>query len=102
MTDRVSKGEVSIKWCPTADMVGDFATKPLQGALFKRFRDQIMGVVPVDVSSAKKTAPKELGGKVSNKKGLASQKETPQECVGGSFAEERGHGSSHSGVWTGL
>jgi hypothetical protein len=28
-------------------MIGDFATKPLQGALFRKFRDQIMGVTPV-------------------------------------------------------
>jgi hypothetical protein len=27
-------------------MIGDFMTKPLQGALFQKFRDQIMGVVP--------------------------------------------------------
>jgi hypothetical protein len=27
-------------------MIGDFMTKPLQGALFWKFRDQIMGVVP--------------------------------------------------------
>jgi hypothetical protein len=27
-------------------MIGDFMTKPLQGALFRKFRDQIMGVVP--------------------------------------------------------
>jgi hypothetical protein len=27
-------------------MMADFATKPLQGAMFKRFRDMIMGVVP--------------------------------------------------------
>jgi hypothetical protein len=27
-------------------MIGDFMTKPLQGALFCKFRDQIMGVVP--------------------------------------------------------
>jgi hypothetical protein len=27
-------------------MIGDFMTKPLQGALFGKFRDQIMGVVP--------------------------------------------------------
>ena len=46
ITDRISKGEVTLKWCPTGDMIGDYATKPLQGALFKKFRDQIMGVVP--------------------------------------------------------
>jgi hypothetical protein len=46
-TDRVIKEEVSVIWCPTGDMNGDSATKPLQGALFRKFRDQIMGVVPV-------------------------------------------------------
>ena len=46
ITDRVNKGDISLAWCPTADMVGDFMTKPLQGALFRKFRDQIMGVVP--------------------------------------------------------
>ena len=41
-----NKGELSVVWCPTGDMIGDFATKPLQGALFRKFRDQIMGVMP--------------------------------------------------------
>ncbi len=45
VTDRVAKRDVSVEWCPTGDMTGDFLTKPLQGALFRRFRDQIMGVV---------------------------------------------------------
>jgi hypothetical protein len=31
ITDRDSKGEVSVVWCPTGDMIGDYATKPLQG-----------------------------------------------------------------------
>ena len=95
VADRASKGEVTIDWCPTGDMVGDYATKPLQGALFKRFRDLIMGVVPVHDSGANKSEPKELGSK-DNKKKKASkakdssvpQKEVPQECVGGSFKRE--------------
>ena len=49
VTDWVRNGELSIKWCPTGDMHGDFMTKALQGALFKKFRDQIMGVVPVQM-----------------------------------------------------
>jgi hypothetical protein len=44
ITDRVSKEDVSVVWCPMGDMIGDYATKPLQGALFWKFRDQIMGV----------------------------------------------------------
>ena len=46
INDRVAKGEVSIVWCPTGDMIADYMTKPLQGAMLRRFRDQIMGVVP--------------------------------------------------------
>jgi hypothetical protein len=46
ITDRVDKGDVSLIWCLTGDMIRDFMTKPLQGALFQKFRDQIMGVVP--------------------------------------------------------
>jgi hypothetical protein len=40
-------------------MIADFATKPLQGALFKKFRDMLMGVVlPEDPETAKlKTKP---------------------------------------------
>jgi hypothetical protein len=46
ITNRVNKADVSLVWCPTGDMIGDFMTKPLQGTLFRKFRDQIMGVVP--------------------------------------------------------
>jgi hypothetical protein len=46
ITDLVDKGDVSLVWCLTGDMIGDFMTKPLQGTLFWKFRDQIMGVVP--------------------------------------------------------
>ena len=55
ITDRISAGEVTLKWCPTGDMIGDYATKALQGALFKKFRDQIMGVVPAQDPGPGKT-----------------------------------------------
>ena len=45
ITDRISKGEVRVEWCPTRDMVADFMTKPLQGSTFKKFRDLIMGAL---------------------------------------------------------
>ena len=46
VTDRVATNEVSIQYCPTGDMVADFFTKPLQGSIFKKFRDQIMNIAP--------------------------------------------------------
>ena len=42
--DRVASGELSVKFCPTEDMMGDFFTKPLQGAPFRRFRDQVLNI----------------------------------------------------------
>ena len=46
VTDRIKAGEISPKWCPTGEMIVDFLTKPLQGAMFRKFRDMLMGVVP--------------------------------------------------------
>jgi hypothetical protein len=46
VTYRIQKNELTVEWCPTGDMIADFMTKPTQGALFKKFRDQIMGVIP--------------------------------------------------------
>ena len=43
LTDQIERGNLSIAYCPTADMIGDFMTKPLQGQQFKKFRDMIMG-----------------------------------------------------------
>ncbi len=45
VTDRIRAGENSPKWCPTGEMIADFLTKPLQGAMFWKFRDLLMGVV---------------------------------------------------------
>lgn len=41
--DKIEKGEVDLKYCPTEKMLGDYYTKALQGAAFKRFWDVIMG-----------------------------------------------------------
>ena len=43
LTDQVEKGNVTIEYCPTDDMIGDFHTKPLQGAKFQKFRNAILG-----------------------------------------------------------
>jgi hypothetical protein len=88
ITDNVKNEEVSVVWCPTGDMIGDFATKPLQGALFHKSRDQIMGV-----TAARDPGPGKTDinvGKIKNKpkKGKAKRlvppgkKAAPHECVG--------------------
>ena len=42
--DRIANGDISLIHCPTGLMIADFFTKPLQGHLFNKFRDIIMGV----------------------------------------------------------
>ena len=44
ITDRQSKGELKVMYCPTDDMIADYHTKPLQGAKFYKFRKMIMGL----------------------------------------------------------
>jgi hypothetical protein len=81
-------------------MIRDFMTKPLQGALFQKFRDQILGVVPAqdpgpgkaktklnefNTHSNKPTKGKELKpsrGKSTIYNLVPSYLTAPQECVG--------------------
>ena len=44
ITDKVQNGEVDIKYMPIGEMIADYFTKPLQGALFQKMRDQIQGI----------------------------------------------------------
>jgi hypothetical protein len=41
--DRLHTEGIEVKYCPTELMIADFFTKPLQGTLFRKFRDVIMG-----------------------------------------------------------
>ena len=70
ITDRVAQGDVSLVWCPTRDMIGEFMTNPLQGALFPKFRDQIMGVILAQDPGPGKSQPgKAQTGKAQPGKG---------------------------------
>lgn len=43
MTDRVDSEGLTIRYCPTDIMLADFFTKALQGNLFRKFKDIILG-----------------------------------------------------------
>jgi hypothetical protein len=47
IADRVKSKEIRIEYCPTGMMIADYFTKPLQGVLFKKLRDMIMGNVDI-------------------------------------------------------
>ena len=96
ITNRVAQGDVSLVWCPTGDMIGYFMTKPIQGALFRKFRDHIMGVIPAQDTEPGKSQPGKAQtgnaqpGKGKPKKGKEysflkfdpAGRAAPQECVG--------------------
>jgi hypothetical protein len=42
ITDLISRGEVSVEYCPTGAMIADFMTKPLTGQKFREMRKAIM------------------------------------------------------------
>ena len=79
VTDRVAKGELKVEWCPTLEMIGDYMTKPLQGQLFIKFRDLIMGVVATTPSLATN----------SRKSKATKKKSLPRKGMTSSNSKER-------------
>jgi len=59
VTDKIKKGDVKISYCPTHEMIGDFFTKPLQGAQFVCMRSKILNLP----SDANITAHRSVLGK---------------------------------------
>jgi hypothetical protein len=68
ITDRINKNELSIEWCPTGNMIGDYATRPLQGPAFKKFRDHVMGVASMPAEEPEPKKSKSIGDKTRRPK----------------------------------
>ena len=50
VADRINLNELTVEYCPTGSMTGDFFTKPLQGAQFIKFRKEILNLEYDDLS----------------------------------------------------
>jgi hypothetical protein len=62
--DRTKQADITIRHCPTLRMLGDFFTKPLQGTLFRTFRDVILGYTHVNtLTAAPVPSPEERVGR---------------------------------------
>ena len=44
--DVLARENIEVVHCPTASMISDYLTKPLQGSLFKSMKEIIMGLTP--------------------------------------------------------
>jgi hypothetical protein len=47
ITDLIAGGLVNIEYCPTNEMIGDFMAKPIVGTKVNKFREQILGHLPI-------------------------------------------------------
>jgi hypothetical protein len=43
LKDRIASGDITVRHCPTLEMLADFFTKPLQGHLFRFFKAVVLG-----------------------------------------------------------
>ena len=59
MKDQIRTEHITICHCSTLQMIGDFITKPLQGSLFRKFWDAILGYKHMDTLAVNPTAPLE-------------------------------------------
>jgi hypothetical protein len=73
--DRVGAGEITIKHCPTNDMLADHFTKAVQGSQFRKLRSKIEGI-PEDSNDAL------MGWDRPSLKTKMVGIPIPQECVG--------------------
>jgi len=80
VTDRIEKGHVKIQYCPTGEMIADFFTKPLQGALFYKFRNAVLGIHSDDFEEYKKKYYEML--EKYNLLDVKDKSKRLQECVG--------------------
>jgi hypothetical protein len=56
ITDQVQRSNINILHCPTTDMLADFFTKPLQGALFRKYRSILLGYAHISTLSLSPSA----------------------------------------------
>ena len=96
VADVIKRSEIVIEYCPTDEMIGDFFTKPLGGAKFRRFRNIIMnidhdefGPVDLDELTAIHNEKMKVRFEIENKKkqneptkNKMSKDVDSQECVG--------------------
>ena len=94
MKNRLDTHNIVVEYCPTEEMLADFYTKPLQGALFRKFRDVIMGLK--HISTLIRTSTLTDQERVGNNVGLESNSESVN--IGQDIRTVRGKGRKTSDV----
>ena len=85
----VNKGEINVKHCSMLEMIADFFTKPLQGALFQKFRKYIMNI------NSSKESPRSVDGSVLGTKESKSKSKNVNDLLTKNCGfEHQSHNSS--------
>lgn len=102
VADVQERKQITMEYCPTDEMIGDFFTKPLQGAKFRRFRNIIMNIThdeygPVDVDELMKIHQEKMQNRNETKNNDIESKDDQcntlppkdsQECVGDEIQQD--------------
>ena len=71
IVDRLKKENIEVEYCSTERMLANFFTKPLQGSLFRKMCDVVMGEQPIttlnsdeEIMSENKISMKQLKKKI--------------------------------------
>jgi hypothetical protein len=103
MKDRVKTENITIMYCPTEEMLADFFTKPLQGALFDKFKAVLMGRSHLRTLRASPLAPAEERVDRTTKTTKSEQNKTSTSSVNVPIENEYSTPSEtpiNQGTWT--
>ena len=87
VADVQERKQIVMEYCPTDEMIGDFFTKPLQGAKFRRFRNIIMNITedengPVNIDEIMEIHYKKMQQGLIEPAPAQNTALDSQECVG--------------------
>jgi len=85
--DVIKRNHAVLQYCPTDEMIGDFFTKPLGGAKFRRFRNIIMNIShdehgPVDMDEIMEIHYRKMQQGLVEPAPAQNTVLASQECVG--------------------
>ena len=78
--DIIKREGIELVHCPTERMIADYYTKPLQGSLFKKMRDILMGLTPFP-EEERVGLSENSSSKANNKVNIVL--ESSEKCSGG-------------------
>ena len=89
--DRLKNEKIKVEYCPTSIMVADFFTKPLQGSLFRKMRDVVLGYKHIDTllntkedhSSQERVGNEDIAGSESMVRAGVSYADVTKRTIGG-------------------